>query len=302
MGTIPVSLPGIERIEDLEDPRLDPFRGIRDRELRGRDGVFMAESLRVVRRLLRSGRPVREILVTTTAAAEIDRELSAALDRESPPRIVEVPDGLQESIAGSRFHGGALAIGVRPRRDPPLEEILDAVERAEPDPRRRRIVLAEGVTHPDNIGSIFRSAACLGAHAILLDGRCADPLLRKAIRYSMGRVFSLPWTTVADASEAIGILRRRDYLLCAAETDARAVPPWAIDRRRPIAIAVGAEAAGLPAATLAAADAVISIPVGESEASEPDDVASLNVSVATAIVLAELRADRPSGESDSLNR
>ena len=67
-------------------------------------------------------------------------------------------------------------------------------------------------------------------------------------------------------------------------------------------LAVGAEAAGLPAATLAAADAVISIPVGESEASEPDDVASLNVSVATAIVLAELRPDRPSGESDSLNR
>ncbi|MHC4832694.1 MAG: TrmH family RNA methyltransferase [Planctomycetota bacterium] len=290
-----------QRIDDLGDPRLDPFRGIRDRELRGRDGVFMAESLRVVRRLLRSGRPVRTVMVTDRASAELERELGAALDRDDPPEVLVIPDGLQESIAGSRFHGGALAIGVRPRRDPPLDEILDAIEIVEPEIHRRRLVLAEGVTHPDNVGTIFRSAACLGVHAILLDGRCADPLLRKAIRYSMGRVFSLPWTTVDRSASAIEALRRRGYAICAAETDARAVPAWAVPRDRPIAIAVGGEAAGLAEETLAAADHIVHIPFADRPVGgDPDDVPSLNVAVAAALVVEETRPDRPG--TDPLSR
>lgn len=289
------------RIDDLEDSRLDPFRGIRDRELRGRDGLFMAESLRVVRRLLRSGRPVRRIMVTATAASDLDRELAEALARPEPPEVLEIPDGLQEALAGSRFHGGALAVGVRPRRDPSLEEVLDEVERSEPVPHRRRIVLAERVTHPDNVGAIFRSAACLGVQAVLLDGDCADPLLRKTIRYSMGRVFSLPWTTASRTTEAFDALRRRGYVVCAAETDRRAVPAWTFDRHAPIAIAVGAEGEGLHEETLDAADAIVSIPLAAHRDRDPDDLASLNVAVATALVVEELRPDRPVREERSVS-
>lgn len=287
--------PGVLRIEDLGDPRLDPFRGIRDRELRGRDGVFMAESLRVVRRLLRSGRPVRRVLVTETAASDLRQELDEVLARPTPPEVVEIPDALQGALAGSRFHGGALAIGARSRRPVGIDAVLEEVERAEPAPQRRRIVLAERVTHPDNVGAIFRSAACLGVQAILLDGECADPLLRKTIRYSMGRVFSMPWTTTTGTAEAIEALRRRGYAICAAETDRRAVPAWTLDRGRPLVVVVGAEGSGLRAATLAAADEVVSIPLAERVERDPDDVASLNVAVAAALVLEELRPDRPTG-------
>lgn len=263
----------------------------------------MAESMRVVRRLLRSGHPVRSVLVTESAAKVLDAELSTLLDAADPAEIFEIPDGLQESIAGSRFHGGALAVGLRPRRPPSLGEVLEEVARNESVAARRRIVMIEGVTHPDNIGAIFRSAACLGVHGIVLDGACADPLLRKAIRYSMGRVFSLPWTTVEGLAAAIEVTRERGYAIAAAETDRRAVPAWSLDRRRPMAILVGGEAAGVSSGTLEAVDAVVSIPIaGDLADAAPDDIASLNVAVATALVVEELRPDRPDPESARFSR
>jgi len=242
-------------------------------------------------------------MVTERASVELAAELDAALARDEPPEVLEIPDGLQESIAGSRFHGGALAIGVRPRRPPSIGGILATVDRAESDPRRRRIVFVEGVTHPDNVGSIFRNAACLGVHAVLLDGGCADPLLRKTIRYSMGRVFSLPWTTVDRSASAIEVLRDHDYAICAAETDLRAVPAWAIGRDRPIAIAVGGEAAGLAEATLAAADHIVHVPFADHPVGgDPEDIPSLNVAVAAALVVEELRPDRPVSGGTPLTR
>ena len=59
-----------------------------------------------------------------------------------------------------------------------------------------RVVVLEDLVDTTNVGAIFRSAAALGWDAVLLTARCADPLYRRAVRTSMGAVFSLPWTRI----------------------------------------------------------------------------------------------------------
>ncbi len=272
-------------IGDPSDPRLDPFRGIRDRALRGDSGLFMAESARVVGRLLASDYAIERMLLSTRARAELDAAIAARLARrpEEPIEILEVPDGLETTIAGARFHGGALAIGRRPRPRPSVESVL---RRAEGVPRR--IVLLEGLTHPDNVGSIFRSVACLGGTGILLDQRCADPLLRPTIRFSMGRVFSMPWTVAEDWPSCLDSLRREGFAIVAAETCEGAVPPRGMPRDRDVALLVGSEGHGLSSESLAFADLVVRIQTPPGSGEGGGDVLSLNVAVASAILLHEL--------------
>ena len=273
------------RIGDASDPRLDPFRGIRDRELRGDSGLFMAESARVVRRLLASRYEIDRMLLSTRASSELEDAIAARAARSPASRIeiLEVPDGLETEIAGVRFHGGALAIGRRPRRLPSVETLL-AEDRARP----RRLLLLEGVTHPDNVGSIFRSAACLGGSGLILDGRCADPLLRPTIRFSMGRVFSMPWTVAPDWSACLARMRDAGFAIVAAETSDDAVAPQEMPRDRDLAILLGSEGHGLSQASLEAADLVVRIASPPGSGEIEGDVLSLNVAVASAILLHEL--------------
>lgn len=267
-------------IGSAEDPRIELYRGIRDRDLRGAHGRFLAESERVARRLLRSGFEVESMLLNESALARLEGEIAA---RPSPPTVFVVPDGLEAEIAGCRFHGGTLAIGIRPRRPTAATEWIEAVSAGEGP---RRVLMACGVTHADNIGSIFRSAACLGASGVLLDGACADPLLRPAIRFSMGRVFSVPWAVCDPIEAAWDRLRSRGFSILAAELAASATPIRELPPTARAAVVVGAEGSGLPPPLLAAADAVVrlpaAIPPGESEP------ASLNVAVASAVLLYEL--------------
>jgi tRNA G18 (ribose-2'-O)-methylase SpoU len=267
-------------IRSADDPRIELFRGIRDRDLRGAHGRFLAESERVARRLLRSRFEVESMLLNESALARLEGEIAA---RPSPPTVFVVPDGLETEIAGCRFHGGTLAIGIRPRRPPAAIEWVDAVSAGDGP---RRVLMACGVTHADNIGSIFRSAACLGASGVMLDGGCADPLLRSAIRFSMGRVFSVPWTVCDPIEAAWDRLRSHGFSILAAELAAAAMPIRELPSIARAAVAVGAEGRGLPPPLLAAADMVVrlpaAVPPGEHEP------ASLNVAVASAVLLYEL--------------
>ena len=92
-----------------------------------------------------------------------------------------------------------------------------------------RIVVLEDLVDHTNVGAVFRSAAALGMDAVVLTDRCADPLYRRAIRTSMGAVFTVPWTRV-DGPEA---LREAGFELVALTPAADAVDlrSYAVRRR-----------------------------------------------------------------------
>ena len=257
------------RIDDPADPRLDDFRGLTDTALRARrdveGGLYIAESLKVIERAVRAGHRPRSILTQERWLPGI-RDLALA---EAVPVYV-CPDGVVEAVAGFPVHRGALAAMHRPSLPEPPAILRGA----------RTVLVLEDLIEHANVGSAFRAAAALGADAVLVSARCADPLYRRSVKVSTGTVFQVPWTRFRDWEELVPLLRAEEVALASLALRDDAVPLEAYAATRParVALAFGSEGPGLTADALAAADAVVTIPMAGG-------VDSLNVASTAAVAL-----------------
>jgi len=144
------------------------------------------------------------------------------------------------------------------------------------------LLIAQGITNVDNMGALFRNAAAFGVRGVVLDPTCCDPLYRKAIRVSMGHVLSIPYAVSHNWPGDLERLKQEwGVTLIAAESHARAVPPWQMPKARRAGIVLGSEGHGLSEETLRHCDAICAIPMS-------NHVPSINVAVASAVLLYEL--------------
>ncbi|HEX3905540.1 MAG TPA: RNA methyltransferase [Polyangia bacterium] len=256
-----MALPPID-ILDAGDPRLADYRDLKERRL-NEEGRFVAESERVVRRLVDSGLPIESVLVTAPRLAA----LADALTGDFP--VYLAPQSLLDRVAGFHVHRGCLAVGRQPRA-------------AEVPRGARTLVMVEDLTDVDNLGAIARHAAAFGADALLLSPRCADPFYRKAIRVSLGAVFTLPIVRLARWPEELQALRAEGVSVVGAVLDAGATPLADFARPPRVALLFGAEGPGLSPAARAACDHRVTIPMSPG-------ADSLNVATAAALFLYALR-------------
>lgn len=233
------------RITDPDDPRIAEFRDIRERDLTGRHGGFIAEGtvvLRVLARAHAAGTHFRaEKLLLLENRVDGLNEIIDAFPDEVP--VYLATSAVLDAVAGFHLHRGVLALGRR-LAEPDLESFLSAL------PSQALVVAACGISNHDNIGSIFRNAAAFGADAVILDDSCCDPLYRKAIRVSVGSVLTTPYLRQG------GISHNLDRL-AAAGFDIWALSPGGTAEIRDItasprvALVLGTEGEGLPQAVLA---------------------------------------------------
>jgi tRNA G18 (ribose-2'-O)-methylase SpoU len=261
----------IERIDDAADPRLADYRDLTDVALRRvtepAGGLYIAESAKVIRRAVESGHRPRSLLVQEKWLPDAE-----SLAGEAPVYLVDAE--LTEQVTGYAVHRGALAAMHRPAL-PSVSEVLAGAS---------TVVVLEDLVDHTNVGAIFRAAAGLGADAVLVGERCADPLYRRSVRVSMGTVFQVPWTRLPGWRDAGPLLRDAGFHLAALALADGAVSLDAFAASRPerVAIALGAEGDGLSRAALAAADSVVTIPMAGG-------VDSLNVAAAASVALWALR-------------
>jgi tRNA G18 (ribose-2'-O)-methylase SpoU len=261
-------------IDSLDDPRLAVYRNLKDRELaRENSGRrFIAESEHVVRRLLASSFAVDSVLLAQRCVDEINQIV--------PPSVplYVVPDAMMHRVVGFKFHSGVIACGVR-KTDTTLEQILPPIDQPS------TIVVCPELANYENLGSLIRIAAALGADAVLLGERCCDPFYRLSIRVSMGSIFSLPMCQSQDIMKDMARLRTQwGYELIASVLDGDAEPLNTATRRRRIAILLGNEAQGLSRQEIAACDRRVTIPMSHG-------TDSLNVTVAAGIILHHFTRD-----------
>jgi tRNA G18 (ribose-2'-O)-methylase SpoU len=255
-------------IDDPLDARVAPFRDIRERDLTGREGLFVAEGEVVIRVLASPSslcRPVAALIAERRVPALADA--LAALPTDTPVYAATQP--VLDGIAGFHLHRGMLALGEKPAARSPAE-VLDGLA------EDSVVVLACGIGNHDNMGGIFRAAAAFGAGAVLLDDRCCDPFYRKAIRVSVGAVLRTPMATGLDAGEAVEALKAAGFRVLAM-TPSAAAPLHFIAKGGRTAIVLGAEGPGLPTQLLARCETV-GIPMSGG-------FDSLNVATAGAIAL-----------------
>ncbi|MBJ8344203.1 RNA methyltransferase [Antrihabitans sp. YC2-6] len=256
-------------IDDPTDPRLDDFRDLnssdRRPDLPEGKGLVIAEGVLVAQRLLTSRfEPISFLGVERRRA-----ELAADLEATDAPFYRTTAEVMAE-VVGFHLNRGVLAAA---RRPDPLD--LDAVLT-----NAHTVAVLEGVNDHENIGSIFRNAAGLGADAVLFGGRCADPLYRRAVRVSMGHVLRVPFATVPEWPRGLELLRHKDFRIVALTPDPKAETLATAMTGGRVALLLGAEGPGLAEHTMRQCDVRARIPMAPG-------TDSLNVATAAAMAFYE---------------
>jgi tRNA G18 (ribose-2'-O)-methylase SpoU len=263
----PADVMDLIRIDDPGDDRIAAFLDIRERDLAGRQGRFVAEGKVVLDVLLSASRFEPEsILVLENRLAGL-----AGILAKAPPRLpVYVVSGeVLDRIAGFHLHRGILAIG-RKGTQPTAEAMLDLM------PSDALAVVLVGIANHDNVGSIFRNAAAFGADAVFLDATCCDPLYRKAIRVSVGAALTVPFAFFTDTAGFTAELDRRGFEQLALSPGGR-TGIREVSKSGALALYLGAEGEGLPRTLL---DRMHTVRIEMAKSFD-----SLNVAAATAIAL-----------------
>jgi tRNA G18 (ribose-2'-O)-methylase SpoU len=261
-------------IADPDDPRIAVFRAVRERDVAGRQGGFIAEGEVVVRVLAESRlHRARSVLVSAGRAARL-APLLARFDDDVA--LYAAPQAVMDLIAGFPIHRGLLAYGKR-RAEASAEGLLAAAKGP------GEIVCLFGVSNHDNVGGVFRNAAAFGALGVLLDGGCCDPLYRKAIRVSVGAALTVPFARIGADGNILALLERHGFIpLAFSPTGGTKLSALRLPQRA--AVLFGSEGHGLPATLLERARSV-AIPMAKG-------FDSLNIATASGIVLHHLAMAR----------
>ena len=260
-------------LHDFSAPELDVYARLTEAQLLNRhnlkEGLFIAESPKVIDRALNAGCIPVSILVEQS---RIRGESLEVIQRCGDIPVYTAPFDVLTQLTGYQLTRGMLCAMRRPEL-PKAEDILR---------NARRVAVLEDVMNPTNLGAIFRSAAALGMDAVLLTPACSNPLYRRSARVSMGTVFQVPWTYLAE--DWIGQLRDMGFQTCAMalRDDSYSVDDPALRQVEKLAVVLGTEGDGLADSTIAACDYTVKIPMYHG-------VDSLNVAAASAVAFWELR-------------
>lgn len=280
------------RITDPSHPDIADYTQLTDVELRRArepaEGLYLAESPKVIERAIRAGHRPRSVLL-----------LDDWIPRMEPiiARFPELPVFVGDSatlaaITGFHLHRGALASMHRPAERDPVE-VLASSRRSPPHAgrastgasQRSRIAVLENLADHANVGSCFRNAAALGLDAVLVTPSCADPLYRRSVRVSMGTVFQVPWTRLDSWPHGgVELLTDAGYVVAGMTLGEGAISLdelVAEDHER-LALVFGTEGPGITPATDRRLDRRVTIPM-------MGGVDSLNVAASSAVAFYAIR-------------
>lgn len=266
----------IIEISDLSDPRLEVFTKLTEHQLRNTldpaRSLMIVESEIAMRVALQNAlEPVA--LLLGQKHVEKMADVLELLPSDVP--IFVASHELASQLVGYRVHRGIFCACKRPAPQS-TSKLLSC---------SRRIAVLEGIVDTTNVGAIFRSAAALGADAILLAPTCADPLSRRSIRVSMGNVFLVPWARFEGAwpHAAFEQLERAGFhtAALALSKDARSLDDPELKTHDRLALFFGTEGDGLSQRALTGCKDVVYIPMSHG-------VDSLNVAAASAVAFWEL--------------
>ncbi|MFH1114282.1 MAG: 23S rRNA (guanosine(2251)-2'-O)-methyltransferase RlmB [Pseudomonadota bacterium] len=220
---------------------------------------------------IRAGtRPVLEVYLARGPV--IPQDLNAAL-AETALSVNRVSAEQMRSLTGTLRHQGVAArVGPYPYVD--FEDMLeDLAHGTEP------VVVLDEVQDPANVGSILRSAECLGARGVILTKDRAAPISPLAEKASAGASAHVPVARVVNLARTLGQLKEIGFWIYAADSAGKDTC-YSADLSGKIALVLGSEGKGLRRLVRETCDLGVSIPMVGS-------IQSLNVAQAAAVLLAE---------------
>jgi TrmH family RNA methyltransferase len=261
----------VRRIDAPSNPLIKRVRGLALKKHRDESGEFLAEGLKLLTDALDGGWPVRLALYAAESAAEPAVAAAAARARAGGAMIVEASARVMGAIARRDNPQNVMAVFAQRWCDaasirPAVGDLWIALDR---------------VRDPGNLGTIVRTADCVGASGVMLVGETTDPFSLEAVRATMGSVFHVP---LARLGREEFVAWRKDWPGLVAGTHLQGsvdyrTPEW---RGRAVLLLMGNEQRGLPDELAGTCDVLCRIPM----AGRAD---SLNLAVATALMAYEVR-------------
>ena len=282
----------VENISSFDLPELRPYATMKRPLAHETQGIFVAEGVKVVRRLLESHFTVASVVLPEKWLDDFRPLLQT---RPEQITVYLAEKKFLETLVGFSMFQGVLAVGKIP-----LPVSLDKILRNSPAPRL--FVAVDALTNAENLGALVRNCVAFGVQALIVGETSSSPFLRRAVRNSMGTIFQLPVIELAKLglrhrfktkphatrltlAECLKELRARGIRCIAAHphTDKKVLSQ--ADFTGDCCIVFGSEGDGISASVLEACDEAVAIPM-------PPTVDSLNVGAAAAVFLYEVNRQR----------
>jgi 23S rRNA (guanosine2251-2'-O)-methyltransferase len=222
---------------------------------------------------LRSKRPLERILIARGAGGHrLQEVIDLARSSSTPVRFED--RGALDRLAGAKSHQGVVALGSE-KKYADLDDVAVSAE---------LLVVLDGVEDPHNLGAIIRTAHAAGAGAVMVAERRAAGLTETVAKAAAGALEHLPVVRVVNISQTLRKLKDDGYFIYG--LDERGEQPYdTVAWPEKTVIVMGSEGKGLHDLVKKNCDALLRIPMAGK-------IASLNVSVATGIVLFSWRSRR----------
>ncbi|HIC44392.1 MAG TPA: RNA methyltransferase [Sulfurimonas sp.] len=251
-------------IDDLHLPSIEIYKQLRENAFT-KDNSFIADSPKVINKLLEGDLEIKSILATQ----EYYDEFHELISSKNIPQLFVADKELMQTIVGHKIHHNAMMHGIRPQQVA-LENLDDC------------IIMVDEISSTENIGSIARSAAALGIHSYLLPRQGPHPYSRRALRVSMGHINMLKTHVYDDIFSTLQSLKSNGYTIYAAEVTHDAVNLSQVQVAEKWVLLMGHEGKGISKEVLELCDFVVKIEMIEG-------IKSFNVSVAASIMMYQFK-------------
>lgn len=264
------------RADSLSIPGLAPYLTMRRPNEHREKGIFVAESEKVVRRLVQSDLKIISMLLTKEW---FERYSPMLEDRSIEEGVFVAEKKFLEEIVGYRLHQGIMAIGRVPRQ-------TDFFNLRKRIGRPHLFVALDGIANSENMGVIVRNCAAFGVDAMIVGETSCDPYLRRSVRNSMGTVFRLDVLQTENLLDTLKTIRQEFGMrLIAAHPQEGSAPINEVDLTSDVCIIFGSEGEGISPRVLEKCDARLTVPMRGY-------VDSINVGSSVGVVLYEASRQR----------
>jgi len=234
--------------------------------------------------LLRSPARVRRVLLAGGRDAGRLGEIRSLAERAGV-QVSAADDALLDKLSEGVRHQGVVA-EIVPRAGDPETQLEEALEAATGPPL---LLVLDGVQDPHNLGACLRSADAAGAAAVIVPRDRAAGLTPVVRKVAAGAAETVPLVAVVNLARTLRALKERGVWLVGTDDEADRTL-YQADLAGPVAVVMGSEGEGLRRLTRDSCDQLVSIPMAGA-------VESLNVSVATGVMLFEAVRQRSAGST-----
>jgi len=257
-----------EVLDDDFNPSNESFE--REDRIEGRNPVFEA---------IKSGRPINKLYVEKGTQDQFLLRIIAMVREKNIP-IQYLERHKLDSMSQTRVHQGVI-LEVAAQEYVEVDDILaKAEERGEPP----FIVVLDGITDTNNLGSIIRSAECAGAHGIIIPKRRSATLNATVAKVSAGALEYMPVARVGNLVQTLRSLKNQGLWIIGSDMDGKN-NYYETNLKGPCALIVGSEGEGMSRLVKNECDLIVRIPM-------KGNINSLNAGVAAALIMFEISKQR----------